>query len=79
LALVRITGAILRGENSVLTVSTLLNGEFGIKDICLSVPCVVSDRGVIKIIDSPLSEKENVLLSESASILRESVDSLIKA
>ena len=78
LALVRITGAILRGENSVLTVSTLLDGEFGIKDICLSVPCIVSDKGVNKIIDSPLSDEERASLSRSAAILRKSVESLLK-
>jgi L-lactate dehydrogenase len=79
LALVRITGAILRGENSVLTVSTLLDGEFGIKDICLSVPCIVSDKGVDKIIDSPLTKAELASLSHSAGILRKSVKSLLKA
>jgi len=77
LALVRISSAILRGESSVLTVSTLLNGEFGIKDICLSVPSVVSDKGVNKIVSSPLSDSERASLSGSADILRKSVDSVL--
>jgi L-lactate dehydrogenase len=71
LAMVRITGAILRGENSVMTVSTFLNGEFGISDVCLSVPSIVSDRGVTRIIESPLSQEEMKSLSNSASILRD--------
>ena len=41
LALVRITGAILRSQNRILSVSTLVESDFGIKDVCLSVPCVV--------------------------------------
>jgi len=77
LALVRISSAILRGESSVLTVSTLLDGEFGIKDICLSVPSVVSDKGVNKIVSSPLSDSERASLSDSADILRKSVDSVL--
>ena len=46
LALVRITGAILRSQNSILSVSTLVESDFGIKDVCLSVPCMVTDKGV---------------------------------
>ena len=69
--MVRITGAILRGENSVMTVSTLLNGEFGINDVCLSVPSIVSERGVSRIIESPLTQEEKNSLTRSAGILRE--------
>ena len=76
LALVKITGSILRGEKSVLTVSTMLEGEFGIKDVCLSVPCIVSEGGVSKIIKSPLPEDELASLSRSAGILRKAIESL---
>lgn len=76
LALVKITGAILRGQNSVLTVSTLLDGEFGIKDVCLSMPCIVSDKGVTKIIKSPLEQNEIDALFRSADILSNSINSL---
>jgi L-lactate dehydrogenase len=71
LALVRITGAVLRGENSVLTVSTKLEGEFGLHDVCLSVPCIVSRRGVQRIIAAKLPEGEMTALSASATILKE--------
>jgi L-lactate dehydrogenase len=76
LALVRITGAILRSQNTILSVSTLVDSEFDIKDICLSVPCVVSDSGVTRIIESPLSPEELGLLSNSAGVLRRAVDSI---
>ena len=76
LALVRITGAILRSQNSILSVSTLVESDFGIKDVCLSVPCVVSDSGVIRIIESPLSPSELNSLSYSAQVLRNAIDSL---
>ena len=76
LALVRITGAILRSQNSILSVSTLVESDFGIKDVCLSVPCVVSDTGVTRIIESPLSSEELASLSHSAKVLRKAIDSL---
>jgi len=76
LAMVRITAAILRGQNSVLSVSTLLESEFGLNDVCLSVPCVVSDRGVSRIIESPLSKAEITSLTHSAGVLKMALDSL---
>lgn len=78
LALVKITGALLRNQNSVLTVSTMLNGEFGLDDVCLSVPCIISDSGIAGIIQPPLSGKENDLLSKSAGVLKQAISSLEK-
>lgn len=76
LALVRITGAILRGEKSVLTVSTMLNGEFGIHDVCLSVPCIVSAEGIEKIVESELPEQEILALKKSAATLKQAIEKL---
>lgn len=76
LALVRIARAILRGESSVLTVSTKLEGEFGLRDVCLSVPCIVSARGVEKILASNLPEDEVAALAASAAVLKEAVTQL---
>ena len=76
LALVKITASVLRRQNSVLTVSTMLRGEYGISDVCLSLPAVVSDTGIVRIVDGPLSENEKELLHRSAGILRESIASL---
>jgi len=73
LALVKITSSILRGQNSILTVSSLLTGEYGINDVCLSLPTVVSDSGIVKIVDAPLSPEETDLLLRSASILKEAI------
>jgi len=76
LALVRITAAILRSESSILSVSTLVESDFGLKDVCLSVPCMVSEGGIIRIIESPLTEQELASLSRSASVLRKALDSI---
>ena len=76
LALVRIMSAILRNERSVLAVSTLMQGEFGIRDVCLSVPCVVSANGVERIVESKLTDGESEALSSSARILQETLRNL---
>lgn len=76
LALVRITGAILRSQNSILSVSTLVESDFGLSDVCLSVPCVVSDSGIMRIIESPLSQEELASLSHSAAVLKKAISSL---
>jgi len=73
LALVRIVGAVLRNEHSVLTVSTLLDGEYGLKDVCLSVPCIVSKHGVERIIVGKLVADEQNALRASASAIKESL------
>ena len=78
LALVRVVGAVLRGERSVLTVSTELSGEFGIEDVCLSVPCIVSSDGVERIVESQLPDDEMAALRASAAVLKEAIDQLDK-
>ena len=76
MALVRITKAILRGENSVLTVSTRLDGEFGLEDVCLSVPCIVSEKGIERIISCSLPEGEAAALAASAATLKQAIAQL---
>jgi len=76
LSLARISGAILRNEHSILTVSLLLQGEYDIDDICLSVPCVVGKTGVERIITAQLSADEQADLHASAETLRNILDSI---
>ena len=76
MALVRIVGAILRGESSVLTVSVRLDGEFGLRDVCLSVPCVVGRRGVSRILETQLTEPERQALNASADVLKRALGQL---
>jgi len=71
LSLLRITGAILRNERSVLTVSTYLEGEYGLDKTCLSVPCIVGEEGVERIVEAHLEAQEQEQLERSAQILRQ--------
>ena len=76
LTLTRISAAILRNEHSIMTVSLLMQGEYGVDDVCLSVPCIVGEGGVERIITVPLSEAEQRDFEASAKKLKEVLDSL---
>ncbi|AJA47824.1 L-lactate dehydrogenase 1 [Clostridium pasteurianum DSM 525 = ATCC 6013] len=78
LAIRRIVEAILRDENSILTISTLLNGQYGIKEIYLGVPSIVGAEGVKNIVESPLNEEELSALKTSADKLKKSLDEALK-
>jgi L-lactate dehydrogenase len=70
LAMVRITESILRNENSILTVSTLVDGFHGINDVCLSIPAVLNRNGVSRQINLDLEEQEEKMLRASADLLK---------
>jgi len=74
LALVRIAGAILRNQHSVLTVSSVLEGEYGLSGVSLGVPCVVSQRGVERILPANLRPEEQRALAKSAAALRKVIE-----
>ena len=76
LALAKIVESILRSQKSVLTVSTYLDGEFGLNDVCLSVPAIVAKDGVDRIIESELTSSEKEALNASAAILKQSMTDL---
>jgi len=75
-ALLRIVGAILRDERSVLTVSTLVNDYLGIDDVCLSIPCVVGREGIVRQLKAELSQTEREQLRRSAAQLKQVQDSI---
>jgi len=76
LAVKRIVEAIVRDENSILTVSSLLEGQYGLSDVCLSVPTVVNKNGIGKIVDVPISEEERELLIQSGNSLKNVIKQL---
>jgi L-lactate dehydrogenase len=76
LAAARIIEAVLRDLRQVLPVSYLLDGQAGIKDVCLSLPSVVDRQGVELVLPSPLSEEEEVGLRRSADTVKGVIKSL---
>ncbi len=75
LALLRITEAILNNENSILPVSSLIQGYLDINDLYLSLPAVVNKSGLDYMLNIDLNEEEKSLLKKSAKVIK---DNLIK-
>ena len=72
-ALVRIISAIVRNEKSVLTVSTVLEGEYGLNNVCLGVPAMVGEAGVERVIEADLPPEERIALERSAGVIKEAI------
>ena len=72
MALTRITRAVFGNESSVLTVSAMLRGEYGQKDVFVGVPCIVNRSGIQRVLELNLSEEEQARFSASCETLRES-------
>lgn len=70
-ALMRISKAILRDENSVLPIGAPMNGEYGLNDLYIGTPAVVNASGVAKVIEVPLNDREKKAMAESAKQLEE--------
>jgi L-lactate dehydrogenase len=76
LGLLSIVEAILGNYRSVLSVSTLMTGQYGVKDICLSLPCVVGANGIEEILTLTMSNDEEDGFRSSATKLRTTFASL---
>ena len=76
LGLTRIVESIIRDENAILTVSSLLHDYYGVDDVCLSVPTIVNRSGVREVLKLPLTEEEITKLQSSASTLKGILKSL---
>ena len=76
LAVERIVEAIMRDEHSILTVSSIMQGQYGISDVAISVPTVVDRNGINRVLEVPLSENEQKQLYHSAETLKSIIKEL---
>ncbi|MGM7681566.1 L-lactate dehydrogenase [Cytobacillus sp. Hm23] len=77
MGLVRLTKAILQNENSVLTVSTYLNGEYGEKDVYIGVPAIVNRQGIREIVELKLDKTEQEQFSHSVKVLKDTMEPVL--
>ncbi|MEH7332923.1 L-lactate dehydrogenase [Neobacillus drentensis] len=78
MGLVRLTKAVLQNENSVLTVSAYLDGEYGEKDIYIGVPAVVNRNGIRQIVELDLNEDEKQKFTHSVNVLKNTMEPVFK-
>ena len=73
----QIMRASISNNDTVLTVSTIAHNRYGIKeDVCLSLPCVLGPKGIVREVDPPLLPEEMKELQNSAKVLRDTLDSI---
>ncbi|MFH1199243.1 MAG: malate dehydrogenase [Candidatus Omnitrophota bacterium] len=69
-AITQIVKAIVKNESHIIGVCALLNGEYGLKDICLGLPCRIGKTGIEEIIKLDLNKEETEALNKSADSIR---------
>ena len=70
-ALARITQAIFNDQNAILPLSVLLEGEYGVSDICIGTPAIINRQGLKSVVELPLNDLEKQKMSESVQTIRE--------
>jgi L-lactate dehydrogenase len=78
LVIAHLIRTILEDQNSILPVSVRPNGEYGFRDICLSIPAAVGINGIVNLAPPKLAEQELEALGKSAAILKQNQQSITK-
>ncbi len=76
MALTRICKAILNNENSILTVSAYLEGDYGQNDVYAGVPCILNQNGIRSILHLNLTDEEQKKFDHSCETLKQSFHGL---
>lgn len=71
--------AVLHNQKKLISCSALLDGEYGEKDLCIGVPCILGKNGIEKIVEFPLNEEEMALFHKSAEAVHKTNDALAGA
>lgn len=66
-AAAQVTAAIIHDQKRMITCSALLDGEYGEKDLCIGVPCILGRNGIEKIVEFDLNDEEKELFAKSAA------------
>lgn len=71
MAVARISESIVKDEHSVLPISVVLEGQYGLDGLCLSLPSTVGKNGLEQVLEIPLSQPEKESLEASARQLKD--------
>lgn len=72
----RMVEAVVKDKKAVLPLSTYLDGEYGVKDVCIGVPAVLGRNGVEKIVALKLNESERAGFMKGVQTLKEAIKSI---
>ena len=68
--------AVMKGAGETLAASCCLNGEYGLKGVCIGVPCRLGRNGIEKIIELKLTKEEKEAFYKSAEVIKSSIELL---
>lgn len=71
-----IVEAIIHDQKALVPCSALLDGEYGEKDLCIGVPCVIGKNGIEKIVEIELNEEEKAAFAKSAAAVHKTNEAL---
>ena len=69
-AAAQVCAAVLHDQKKLISCSALLDGEYGEKDLCIGVPCILGKNGIEKIVEFDINDKEKELFKASAEAVR---------
>ncbi len=72
----RMVEAILRDEKALLPCAVYTQGEYGISDVFVGLPCILGAKGVEKIVELPLSDEDRTALMKSVEEVKQGLQSL---
>ena len=78
-AAAQVVAAVLHDEKKLISCSALLDGEYGEKDLCIGVPCILGKNGIESIVEFDLNDEEKELFRKSAEAVRKTNDALAGA
>lgn len=67
----RLIEAISDDKNELIPVSVLLEGEYGLNDICLGLPCIINGQGIAKVVEMDLSPQEKAALTKAEEVFKQ--------
>jgi len=71
-----VVDSILNNQKRIIPSSVYLDGEYGVNDICIGVPCIIGKQGIIEIIELDLNQEEKTLFLNSVDAVRKMNESL---
>ncbi|MBU6450811.1 MAG: malate dehydrogenase [Cyanobacteria bacterium REEB67] len=77
-SVVQMVEAILKDQNRLLPCCVYADGDYGLKDVYVGLPCVLGKEGVKKIVDIKMNDAEKEALKKSAASIKENVDQMNK-
>ena len=72
----RICSSVLYDTDSVMTLSSMLDGEYGLRDVCVSLPCNIGRHGIENVIAPRMLPEEHEKFMQSVQVMQETISSL---